>query len=1074
MTETKRSNQPEAKQQYKLTHLRFSLKSSIKRFQILSIVTLVLAISACTSSPSHLTTVSVSSQTQLSLPSPGTCNQGPTCCPPSVSGVNYFGNLIYGYDSYAKQELYLDAYIPSGITSPVPAVIVVHGGDFIAGSKCSNNSEAAYMAQNGLAAFTINYPLATSTFHTYQDVPSDVMTAVSWIRQNDQSFNINSSKIALWGTSAGAAIAMNAANEAVINNPSSAVEAVAGWSGVYDFITEYYADSSSQPGLMTGAYDYLGCNNMTDQKCFQTLLTASPITHVTSSDPPALFATSTDSGQGVGHCEVVNPQNTIEMSTAYSTHGVSSTIQTTSVCAHAIAYAYDSIDPPGSGTMIANTTTWLLNTLNSPPSNPAPTPLPSPISGPTVPTNTSNCPPPTGSNVNYISNLVYGTDFNSPVYLDAYLPTNTSSTVPAVVLVHGGGHVSGDKCDVSTEATALAQAGLAAFSVNYPLATSTQPTFPNDVYDVMNAVSWIRSNASKYNILPTEIGIWGGSAGGNLALSSAFAANLLQNSSTVQAAVSWSGTADTFELIGEYQQASSGFNLSTSSWAQYLGCSDPWSQIWSATSNSCLIQFEEASPAQLMNVSPPAPHVAPAVLAVGSTDFTGLGTCEIVPINQQEEVNFKANFDGLISQFDSNSLCAHAFAYESTEFPSTLSFLQEHLISSQTSNFTPLIPKRICDTRPNNPSNLTGQMAQCNSHTLGSNTTLSVQVSGLDSIPAQATSVVINLTATNATGNSYLTAWPDGQTMPLASTLNFVSDETVANETTLQLGLDGAIDIYNYSGNVDVIVDIEGYYSPASLGAFIPVPPARIADSRCGSSPSQPFCTTENIPSQNASLTTFGSNTSKSITVAGVAGIPTSHVTAVVLNVTVTNPKSWSYLTIWPTGSNQPVVSNINFTANETIANNVIVSIGSLNSVQIYNPFGSTDVVVDVGGYFTNSSGGSSYISSIPFRLLDTRITNQTLAPNGSLTLKINGEDGISTFGVSAVILNITVTNTTASSYLTIFPTTAPVPPTSSINWSAGQTIANMVIAPVDTSGSIVIANSFGNADVIVDVEGSF
>ena len=412
------------------------------------------------------------------------------------------------------------------------------------------------------------------------------------------------------------------------------------------------------------------------------LLTASPITHVTHGDPPSLLVTSTDAGSSPGRCEIVNPQNTIEMATALQAHGVPVTVQTTSACAHAIAYANDPIDPPGTGTMIENTTSWLLETLDSPPSPTVPSPLPAPIVGPSVATQASTCRPPTGSNVDYTANLVYGRDFNNPLYLDAYIPQAVSGGVPAVIVVHGGGHVSGDKCDVSSEAIALAQNGIAAFAVNYPLATATQPTFPNPVYDVMNAVAWVRAHATTYGVVPDEIGLWGGSAGGNLALSAALAAPLAQASAAVDTVVSWSGTADTFELIGEYQQTSSGFNLANTSWAKYLGCSAPWSQTWDPTANTCLIRYEQASPAQLIDPTPPAPAAAPAILVASSTDFTGNGTCEIVPPRQQEEVDDRAQADALTVQIDLNTLCAHAFAYDSTEFPATLAFLRAHLVPS--------------------------------------------------------------------------------------------------------------------------------------------------------------------------------------------------------------------------------------------------------------------------------------------------------------------------------------------------------------------------------------------------------
>jgi hypothetical protein len=89
-----------------------------------------------------------------------------------------------------------------------------------------------------------------------------------------------------------------------------------------------------------------------------------------------------------------------------------------------------------------------------------------------------------------------------------------------------------------------------------------------------------------------------------------------------------------------------------------------------------------------------------------------------------------------------------------------------------------------------------------------------VQVTGEGGVPGSGVSAaVLNVTVTNTTAASYLTVWPDGTTQPLASDLNWVAGETVPNLVVVELGSDGAVDIYNYSGSTDVAVDVEGYYT---------------------------------------------------------------------------------------------------------------------------------------------------------------------------------------------------------------------------------------------------------------------
>jgi hypothetical protein len=72
--------------------------------------------------------------------------------------------------------------------------------------------------------------------------------------------------------------------------------------------------------------------------------------------------------------------------------------------------------------------------------------------------------------------------------------------------------------------------------------------------------------------------------------------------------------------------------------------------------------------------------------------------------------------------------------------------------------------------------------------------------------------VVINVTVTNPSAPSYLTAWPDGASRPVASDLNYAAGQTVPNLVVVKLGPTGSIDLYNAAGTADVIVDVVGWY----------------------------------------------------------------------------------------------------------------------------------------------------------------------------------------------------------------------------------------------------------------------
>jgi hypothetical protein len=155
------------------------------------------------------------------------------------------------------------------------------------------------------------------------------------------------------------------------------------------------------------------------------------------------------------------------------------------------------------------------------------------------------------------------------------------------------------------------------------------------------------------------------------------------------------------------------------------------------------------------------------------------------------------------------------------------------------------------------------------------------------------------------------------------------------------------------------------------------------------------------------------------------------------------------------------------------VPNRVIVPVSTTGKVSVYNQFGSADVIVDVSGYFTDATvAGKLFNSQSPVRIADTRGT-ATLGPAATFTLQVTGVSGVPATA-TAVIVNVTVTNTTAPSFLTVYPSTAARPLASDLNWVAGQTIPNMVIATLGTTGAITFYNSAGSTDVVVDLVGYF
>lgn len=131
-----------------------------------------------------------------------------------------------------------------------------------------------------------------------------------------------------------------------------------------------------------------------------------------------------------------------------------------------------------------------------------------------------------------------------------------------------------------------------------------------------------------------------------------------------------------------------------------------------------------------------------------------------------------------------------------------------HLVSAAGSDgpesvFVPLTPARILDTRAG-IGGVTGPIA--------SGSSFEVQVAGQGGVPANATGVVMNVTATQTTAAGYITVWPTGEPQPVTSNLNVNPGQDVPNLVTAKLGATGRLSVFNFGGSVQILADVAGYY----------------------------------------------------------------------------------------------------------------------------------------------------------------------------------------------------------------------------------------------------------------------
>ncbi len=333
--------------------------------------------------------------------------------------------------------------------------------------------------------------------------------------------------------------------------------------------------------------------------------------------------------------------------------------------------------------------------------------------------------------------------------------------------------------------------------------------------------------------------------------------------------------------------------------------------------------------------------------------------------------------------------------------------------------------------------------------------TRQLQVTGVAGVPGNADAVVLNMTAVTALTAGFATIYPCGQRRPQASNLNFVAGQTVPNLVIAKPGTNGRICIYSDT-TIDVLADVTGYFPAGS--DFTPIPnPTRILDTRNGI---------------GAPTTPLGANQTLQLRATGTAGVP-GNADAVVLNMTAVTALTAGFATIYPCGQRRPQASNLNFVAGQTVPNLVIAKPGTNGRICIYSDT-TIDVLADVTGYFPAGSDFTPIPN--PTRILDTRngigAPTTPLGANQTLQLRATGTAGVPG-NADAVVLNMTAVTALTAGFATIYPCGQRRPQASNLNFVAGQTVPNLVIAKPGTNGRICIYSDT-TIDVLADVTGYF
>ncbi len=350
--------------------------------------------------------------------------------------------------------------------------------------------------------------------------------------------------------------------------------------------------------------------------------------------------------------------------------------------------------------------------------------------------------------------------------------------------------------------------------------------------------------------------------------------------------------------------------------------------------------------------------------------------------------------------------------------------------------FRPLVPTRVLDTR-----------VPGHGPALGPGAVRNVQLAGVAGIPATAVAVALNVTVTEPTSAGFVSLFPAGTPWAGNSNLNFTVGQTVPNMVLVGLGAAGQVSILNWLGATHVVIDVTGWFT----NGFRPITPTRLLDTR--------------VAGQGPALV---SGETRQVGIGGRAGIPNGAVASRSTSPSsARRPRASSASS--PPVRGWPGTSTVNFLPGQVVPNMALVGLGLGGQVSVLSSGGPVHVIVDAAGWFADG-----FQPVTPARVADTRTgrCGFRLGQGDRRNIEILGEGGVPVSGVAAAALNVTATNPTSSSFLTVYPKGSARPVASNLNVVRDQTVANMVMTGIGDDGAVVVYNSLGTVDVVIDVTG--
>jgi hypothetical protein len=403
--------------------------------------------------------------------------------------------------------------------------------------------------------------------------------------------------------------------------------------------------------------------------------------------------------------------------------------------------------------------------------------------------------------------------------------------------------------------------------------------------------------------------------------------------------------------------------------------------------------------------------------------------------------------------------------WQGNQYSSGPTYWATEITQNQTggSSYVPIPPVRVLDTR----------FATGLSGVFMANVPRSFEVAGSFGIPANAVAVTGNVTIANQTSAGYLSVTTTPVVNPQSSTINVPLGDTRANNITMPIAADGTLSaVYKAPAgrSTHVIFDVTGYFLAGDTEAtYATITPVRVLDSRSTFSIGLAGKFLPNLP--------------RTLSIAGANGVP-ADATAITGNLTVVGQTRAGYLSITPDPEANPATSTLNFPTGDTRANGVSVPLNASGDLSIVFKAsgGSTDVILDVTGYYREDPSGLKFFPLTPGRIMDTRPNvvlsglSGVFASSTPRQLRVARHWGVPITG-AAITGNLTVVGQSAAGYVAATLASDATPDTSVLNFPLGDIRANGVTLPLNAEGRewfVYKATGGKTTHLILDVSGYF